>query len=615
MPVQLREPACSVAASFGSAAAIGSTMRPMAIDAALVLVLVPARGAHPLRLPIVKRITTIGSDAAADVRIATAPAQWAVVHRGEASFVDVSIAGARRRLAAGERVESDGIELSIESVADARERERAIEELVSALAAVDSPDRAVELLLTGLIGASGADLGALILAERETSVVAAARDRNGAVLDGAHELLSDTIVRDVLGTGERLQLDDVAAHSRYAAIPSVTALRLGSALCLPMRLDGTTLGAVFLARHDRASVDERTLAELRVLAAVAVPLLAQLRRTQAPAGASEIIGESAAVQQLRALIRRVGPTDLSALLHGPSGSGKELVARAMHAASTRAAKPMIAINCASVAPTLLDAELFGYRKGAFTGAMTDRIGLIEAAHGSTLFLDEIGDMPLAMQAALLRVLEQREVKRLGDNVPRPVDFRLVCATHRDLEAEVEAGRFRADLLFRLREVTIAVPALSARGDDIILLAHAFLRQAEQQLGLVMHTLTDDAQAALRVHAWPGNVRELRATMRRVAVLADSKLIRAADLGLAGPGLSGVAPAPIARAAALATSDDAGLRQLIDSAVTGPLQPLAALRDEVVKKYVELAIAKCGDDREAAAKALEIGVRTLYRYLA
>ncbi|HEY5921327.1 MAG TPA: GAF domain-containing protein, partial [Kofleriaceae bacterium] len=257
----------------------------MTVDAALVLVLVPARGAHPLRLPLVKRITTIGSDVAADIRIATAPAQWAVIHRSEPTAVEVSIAGVRQKLALNQRIEADGIELSIESTADARQRERAIEELVSALAAVDSPDRAVELLLTGLIGAAGADLGALIIldgrsesgrlhpgADRGTYTVAAARDRNGSVLDAAHELLSDTIVRDVLGTGERVQLDDVAAHSRYAAIPSVTALRLGSALCLPMQLDGRTLGAVFLARHDRAAVDDRTLAELQILAAIAVPV-------------------------------------------------------------------------------------------------------------------------------------------------------------------------------------------------------------------------------------------------------------------------------------------------------------------------------------------------------
>jgi DNA-binding NtrC family response regulator len=578
----------------------------------LVLVIVPLRGAHALRLPITKRITTIGSDAAADVRLPTAPERWAVVHRGEGAIdVHVASTGAKQRVAAGERLVADGIELALESAADARERERSIEALVSALAAVDSPERAIELMLTGLIGASGAHLGALILGDGESYNVAAARDRDGAVLDGAHELLSDTIVRDVLGTGERVRLDDVAAHSRYAAMPSVTALKLGSAICLPMRLDGRTLGAVFLARHDRLAVDDRTLAELQLLAAIAVPLLAQLRRTRAPTAAdAELIGESQPVVQLRGLIRRVGPTDLSALLHGPSGSGKELVARALHGASARAPKPMIAINCASVAPTLLDAELFGYRKGAFTGAMTDRTGLIEAAHGSTLFLDEIGDMPLPMQAALLRVLEQREVKRLGDNAPRAVDFRLVCATHRDLDAEVAASRFRADLLFRLREVTIEVPPLADRGDDVALLAHAFLRQAEAQLGLTMHTLTDDAQAALRAHAWPGNVRELKATMRRVAVLADSKLIRAADLGFA-------TPPPAARTSVPAPSDASGLRALIDAAIApgAATQPLATLRDEVIKRYVELVVARHDGDREAAAAALEIGVRSLYRYLA
>src|SRR5262245_22784092 len=446
------------------------------MEAALILVIVPVRGAHPLRLPLAKRITSIGSDATADLRIATAPAHWAVVHRGDdwiespgsaaarsdaqrrGEWIEVLVVstGARQRLAPGERLEADGISLALESAAAARDRERSIEELVSALAAVESAARAIELLLTGLIGASGADLGAVILADGESYSVAAARDRGGAVLGGAEELLSDTIVRDVLGTGERVQLDDVAAHSRYAAIPSVAALRLGSALCLPMRLDGRTLGAVFLARHDRATVDDRTLAELRILAAVAVPFLAQLRRPPATR-TDALIGDSPPIAALRALIRRVGPSDLSALLYGPSGAGKELVARAIHGASPRAGKPMIAINCASVAPTLLDAELFGYRKGAFTGAVADRVGLIEAANGSTLFLDEIGDMPMPMQAALLRVLEQREVRRLGDTAPRRVDFRVIAATHRDLVADVAAGRFREDLLFRLQEMRVDVP--------------------------------------------------------------------------------------------------------------------------------------------------------------
>jgi transcriptional regulator with GAF, ATPase, and Fis domain len=577
------------------------------VDDELVLVLVPLPGAHALRVPLVKRITSVGSDASADIRLVTAPPRWVVVHReGGGIEVHVVESGQRHALRPGERLEASGIELGLQSASTDRARERSIAELVSALAAVDSPERAIELMLTGLIAAAGADLGALILSDDDTYRVAAARDREGAVLERAHELLSDTIVRDVLGTGERLRLDDVAAHSRYAALPSVSALGLGSALCLPMQLDGRTLGAVFLARHDRAAVDDRTLAELQILAAIAVPVLAQLRRG-AVTTHDELIGESAPVAKLRALVARVGPSDLGALLHGPSGSGKELVARALHAASPRAARPMIAINCAAIAPTLLDAELFGYKKGAFTGAMTDRVGLIEAAHGSTLFLDEIGDMPLTMQTALLRVLEQREVKRLGDHAPHPVDFRLVCATHRDLDAEVDAGRFRVDLLFRLREVTIEVPSLAVRGDDIVLLAHAFLRQTETQLGLARHALTDDALAALHAHAWPGNVRELKATMRRAAVLADSRLIRAADLGLAG------APA---RSAPIA-GDPSGMHALVAAAIApaAAIQPLATLRDELVKLYVRFAVDRHGGDREAAAKALEIGVRSLYRYLA
>jgi DNA-binding NtrC family response regulator len=593
-------------ASDGSAAEVGS--RVAIVDDDLVLAIVPLAGAMTLRVPVTKRITSIGSDPSADLRLVTAPARWAVVHRSEAGLeVVLTATGERRRLSPGERLLADGITLAVESIATERARERSIEELVSALAAVDSPERAIEQMLTGLIAASGADLGALILGDGEAYSVAAARDKHGAVLEGARELLSDTIVRDVLGSGERVRLDDVAANSRYAAIPSVTAMKLGSALCLPMRLDGRTLGAVFLARHDRFTADDRTLGELQLLAAIAVPLLAQVRR-QKPAGNDELVGESKPIVALRALIKRVGAADLSALLHGPSGSGKELVARALHHASARAGKPMIAINCASVAPTLLDAELFGYRKGAFTGAMADRIGLIEAADGSTLFLDEIGDMPLAMQAALLRVLEQREVKRLGDNVPRPVDFRLVCATHRDLEAEVAAGRFRADLLFRLREVTLEIPGLAERDDDIVLLAHAFLRQAEGQLGLALHTLTDDAQAALRAHPWPGNVRELKATMRRVAVLADSKLIRAIDLGFTP------STAPVRKTT---TEDPSGLRAWLDATIApgAPIQPLGSLRDELIKRYVELAVERCDGDRDAAAKALEIGVRSLYRYLA
>jgi DNA-binding NtrC family response regulator len=251
---------------------------------------------------------------------------------------------------------------------------------------------------------------------------------------------------------------------------------------------------------------------------------------------------------------------------------------------------MIAVNCAAVPAGLLEAELFGHRRGAFTGAASDRVGKIEAADGSTLFLDEIGDMPLAMQASLLRVLQEREVTRLGENAPRPVDVRIVAATHRDLDRAVREGSFRADLLYRLREVTIALPPLAERGDDVLLLARLFLQQTEELLSLRRHTIGPDAERALRAHAWPGNVRELRAAMRRAAVLCDGAVIGATDLDLGPPAASGAGPL-----------GDLG-RSLDDA------------RDDFTRRYVEAVLAHHRGNREAAAAALGISVRSLYRHL-
>jgi DNA-binding NtrC family response regulator len=210
-----------------------------------------------------------------------------------------------------------------------------------------------------------------------------------------------------------------------------------------------------------------------------------------------------------------------------------------------------------------------------------------------------------MQAALLRVIEQREVRRLGDTEPRAVDFRLIAATHRDLAAEVAAGRFREDLLFRIQEVRIAAPPLAARGDDVVLLGRVFLRQIEAQLGLAVHELGADAVAAMRAHPWPGNVRELKAAMRRAAILADAPTIRAADLQLAAA--AGAGPAGAAAAGAGAGASITG--ELGDTT-----RRLDDARDDFVRRYVQAALDRNGGNREAAARELGIGVRTLYRYI-
>jgi DNA-binding NtrC family response regulator len=431
-------------------------------------------------------------------------------------------------------------------------------------------------------------------------------DAAGDPLERAEELLSDTVVNDVLTGRGSVCVGDMTGDRRYASVPSVVSLSLQSVLCVPMAAGERVLGAVFLGKRDLAApFSAQNARELAVLASMAVPFLAQLRRSAVRPGVeATLIGDSPAMLEVRRLVERIAPSTLSVLIVGETGTGKEVTARAIHAASDRAARPLIALNCSAVAPSLLEAEIFGYCKGAFTGAASDREGRIEAANGSALFLDEVGDMPMPMQAALLRVLQEREVVRVGENQPRPVDFRLIAATNRDLDADVAAGTFREDLLFRLREVTIDLPPLRERGDDVVLLARLFLHQAERELSLPAHTVALSAEALLAAHTWPGNVRELRALMRRAAVLCDGTEVTAADLAI-----------PRARGAPADSLAEPGPAAPISESPLGDLErPLADARDEFVARYVAAVLERCDGDRTRAAEALGISVRSLYRYL-
>ena len=233
-----------------------------------------------------------------------------------------------------------------------------------------------------------------------------------------------------------------------------------------------------------------------------------------------IIGDSPATQKLLDLISRVAPSEATVLIRGESGSGKELAARAIHELSARNDAPFVAVNCAAITESLLESELFGYRKGAFTGAQSDREGLFEAATGGTVFLDEIGEAPLSVQAKLLRVLEERKISRVGDPAERSVDVRVIAATNRPLDAEVKAGRFREDLFYRLAVFPVDVPPLRERGDDIESLYGHFLAR----LGRDRSAPPTDALARMRRHGWPGNVRELRNVVERAHILAGTDKI-------------------------------------------------------------------------------------------
>ncbi|MFN8587003.1 MAG: sigma-54 dependent transcriptional regulator [Candidatus Eisenbacteria bacterium] len=255
---------------------------------------------------------------------------------------------------------------------------------------------------------------------------------------------------------------------------------------------------------------------------------ARLRdEVQRLAAAGQLVGDSAPMRALRDLVVRVAPSGATVLVTGETGTGKELVARAVHALSPRSKGPFVAINCGAIPETLIESELFGHEKGAFTGALAVRAGVFEAAHGGTLLLDEIGDMPLAAQARLLRVLAEGQVMRLGSTTPRPVDVRVIAATHRDLPALVREGRFREDLYYRLAVALVAVPPLRGRRDDVPLLAHGFLSRFAAASGRPGLAFTPEAIAALRAHDWPGNVRELENLSERAVLLAQGDAIDAA----------------------------------------------------------------------------------------
>jgi DNA-binding NtrC family response regulator len=300
-------------------------------------------------------------------------------------------------------------------------------------------------------------------------------------------------------------------------------------------------------------------------------------------GKHEMIGQCDAMLQLYRGIEKCASTDAPVFISGESGTGKELTARAIHGRSARAARAHVAVNCAAVPATLLQSELFGHERGAFTGAAQRKIGRIEAAHGGTLFLDEIGDMPIECQAVLLRFLQEGTIERLGGSGPIKVDVRVISATHVDLEAAVAVGRFRVDLYHRLCVLKLQEPPLRERGGDIKLLAHYALGTFRQDNARKIHGFTSDAVTSMCNYAWPGNVRELFNCVRRAVVMSEGRFITAADLGL-----------PV-------------------DPVSAP-RTLSEYRAEAERAAVEQALKRHGYNLSSAAEELGISRPTLYRLM-
>jgi two-component system response regulator HydG len=333
---------------------------------------------------------------------------------------------------------------------------------------------------------------------------------------------------------------------RLAVRPRMIAVAPAPSMSLALRATELGVSAVLPLPLER---DQLRATLNRVLAAAAESPLPLPPVTAVAVGPYQIVSQSAAMVDVYRTIAHVAPSIATVLIQGDSGTGKELVARAIHAHGARSARPFVAVNCAAIPENLLESELFGHEKGAFTGAVARKIGRFERATGGTLFLDEIGDMSLVLQSKILRAIQEREVERVGGGETIPVDVRLIAATNKDLKQMIAEGKFREDLYYRLAVVTIRLPQLVGRGDDLILLTAHFAEEFGKQYGKRVVAISDRATALLRAHPWVGNVRELRNVIERAVLLCEGDVLRSVDLPeewLAGaPKDEAACPGPLA----------------------------------------------------------------------
>ncbi len=353
--------------------------------------------------------------------------------------------------------------------------------------------------------------------------------------------------------------------------------------------------------------------QLRMLVRSAVRVGAAGEGNAVPPALARLTGDSPAMRQLRGIIVRLAGSMAPVMIHGESGSGKELAARAIHDASSRGLQPFVPVNCGAIPETLMEAEFFGYRKGAFTGADRDRDGFFQAAAGGTLFLDEVAELPLAMQVKLLRAIQERRVRKVGASSEEPVDVRIVSATHQDLAALVSKGRFRQDLFYRLNVIEVRVPPLRDRLDDVPQLAGAILARIAERTGRPPPRLSPVAIAALRSYRFPGNVRELENILERAVALARDDLLMEDDLAL--PGWEADLPADVE--AVCADGSSPALPDVGEPAAPGDFElvdgvpsPLPSYLDSMERDAIRRALERTRYNRTAAAQLLGITFRQL-----
>jgi transcriptional regulator with GAF, ATPase, and Fis domain len=453
-------------------------------------------------------------------------------------------------------------------------------------------------LVDAVIKLADADTGFMALVGEDGSLgIDVARDRFGRDLPKENAKISASIVRGVIQKREPVLVADALEDSIFGASRSVVDHKLRSVIAVPIVRGEETLGVLYLGCDRIPSAFSRDFPDILMVFSAQAGLLVKnammmqalqddnqaLKETLDKQTFGELAGSSSSMQGVFRAVARFAPSDISALIIGETGTGKELIAREIHRRSSRTNGPFVAINMSAIPENLLEAELFGHVKGAFTGAITDRRGKFSEAHQGTLFLDEIGDMPLSLQAKLLRVLQERAIQQVGSNKQQPIDIRVISATNRDLKELQQEGMFRADLYFRLNEVQVVLPPLRERGDDIVLLGRYFLSRYTEQMKRKIHRFTQRAQAAMKRYSWPGNVRELEAKVKKAVVMCEGNEIDLADLEL----------------------EEGNMSRILT---------LREAKEAYAARYIREVLELNGGNRSKTARDLGIDPRTVYKYL-
>jgi len=581
----------------------------------MATLVIKSPGAETRSFPLVKPLTSVGPSPDCDVRIGEMGRGLVTIQFDGARFTATALDGAtlevngrrrdRHQLADGDALGLGRVEIVFEGADRVPEEAAAVEpsdlavrrlaEFTAALAGESDTERALTRLLDSIIEVTKADKGFLIVLEEGAAQVVVARnlDRQPA----AEETLSDSIVQRVVQSKEPLIVSDAVHDPRFMASESVVSLKLSSVMCAPLVRRGELFGAVYVGNDRIASLfTDHELLLMKSFCSTATLMLEralefnelrsrveELQTRLEEERTGDIVGSCEALKDVFKKIDKIAPTDIGVLVTGETGTGKELVAREIHRKSQRKSGPFVAINCGAIPETLLESELFGYVKGAFTGAAATRGGRFQAASGGTLLLDEIGEMPPLLQVKLLRALQEKAVVKVGDTRPEPVDIRIVAATNKDLDEEMRAGRFREDLYYRINVVRLHLPPLRERGEDAAVLAKWFLGRAVRELGSKVKGLSKEALVAIKRYRWPGNIRQLENRLKKAVVLADGPLITPDDLELKPEQLE-------------------------------PILPLGPAREEWQKRYINEVLERNGGNRTKTAKDLGVDPRTIFRHL-